>query len=736
MRKILLIVILFSIFFASIQLVSAQDLVAYWSFDDCTAKDVSGNGNNGIIHGALCTEGKVNSAFSFDGIDDYIDCGNSSSLNPTKSITIEAWIYPKGWGENGMGRIVTKYNSYQFYVYSDGSRLSFYFWNVSNITNQAWSDTNSINLSQWQHVAVTYDGQYVKFYVNGIPAGQITLKAGNLQFTTLNLLIGNRPALDRTFNGTIDEVRIYNRDLTAEEIYSDYLKGIKYKLYGQLKDKNNNPIQAKISFLDKDTGQVILENQTDENGNYVLSAYTGTYDILYEFSLLNFWVKLKNFNLNQDTRDVLNYFSLSEKRISFEIEIEKDIFFQVSSDNSPIEILVNGSKIEKVSSLQELKNNSWFYDSREKIIYLKNFLDCDFSCRLKGFSSGLCRYTMEGFPNPAPLDLSDARRTLNRYSYNLWHKHEVLVDLFKNLSDAHPKYASYESIGKTHEGRDIMIFKIGNPEGGKVMWDGCIHGPEDMGSEIMYIFAKWLLESGNETANKILQRNYVLFVPVVNMDSYARQNRNFSACQYGVDLNRNFVTGWRSRACTIGVCTNDTECQQNYGSSYVCRNNTCINNYDYSGSSPASENETKALRNAFQKYRPDFYVNTHYGGGPWLGYYSGNNMTLVNLVIQRINEISSKMGVEPYRINSVGANGMTVGDANYFGANAWLFEVEAWGNFTYDDIVNIYFPKSLPILIAMCEASEKIVEVNPCLTGETLINQNSCFLNWRCCCSI
>jgi len=206
-------------------------LVGFWPFDEgwgISSADKSGYNNNanlGVTNWEYVpkwTLGRFGYGLNFDGVDDYIDCGNSSSLNPTKSITIEAWIYPKDWGENGMGRIVTKYNSYQFYVYSDGSRLSFYFWNVSNIANQAWSNTNSINLNEWQHVAVTYDGQYVKFYVNGIPAGQTTLKAGNLQFTTSNLLIGNRPVLDRTFNGIIDEVRIWNRSLSDQEILLHY----------------------------------------------------------------------------------------------------------------------------------------------------------------------------------------------------------------------------------------------------------------------------------------------------------------------------------------------------------------------------------------------------------------------------------------------------------------------------------------------------------------------------------
>lgn len=259
---------------------------------------------------------------------------------------------------------------------------------------------------------------------------------------------------------------------------------------------------------------------------------------------------------------------------------------------------------------------------------------------------------------------------------------EKLISMFKDLCDANPEYASYEVIGKSYEGRDIWLFKLGNPEGGKVMWDGCLHGSEDQGSEIIYLFAEWLLESGDERAERILQRNYILFVPLINVDSYTRQNRDFEDCQYGVDLNRNFKTGWQAKA---------------------------PNDYDYPGPYAVSEPETEVMRNLFEAYRPHFYVNTHMGGGPWLGWYSRNNRTFVNQVLDRINELSVDMEVSPYTTNSVGSRGYAIGDAYSFGACAWLIETCSSGGhvaYPYEDVVNIYFPKCLPILIAMCEACE------------------------------
>jgi hypothetical protein len=313
--------------------------------------------------------------------------------------------------------------------------------------------------------------------------------------------------------------------------------------------------------------------------------------------------------------------------------------------------------------------------------------------------------------------------------------------MFKTLYDKYPGYASYEPIGKTYEGRDIVLFKIGNLNGGTVLWDGAVHGWEDAGSEVEYLIAKWLLENGttgtDPTAKRIIERNLILFVPVVNMDSYERGNRNFTYCPYGIDINRNFVKGWSAKSCYSTSCTSNSNCSTNY----VCRNSVCTNTYDFSGPSGGSEKETQALRNVFQTYKPKFYVNTHYGGGPLLYYYtgSGSNATLSNLVLQRSNQLSSQTGVTPYPTSQVGSGGETVGDASDY-ANAWLLEVEGgtgcYGHTknTYSDIVNTYYPKVFPIFLAMTEFSE-VVPTPACQSGETSIGQNGCSSGNLCCCS-
>jgi len=348
---------------------------------------------------------------------------------------------------------------------------------------------------------------------------------------------------------------------------------------------------------------------------------------------------------------------------------------------------------------------------------------CDSQCNAQGYSSGICRSVSTGLLSaPTQFSLISNPRDTPSSDHNVFHTHNDLITMFKTLYDKYPGYASYEPIGKTTEGRDIVLFKIGNPNGGKILWDGAMHGWEDAGSEIEYLIAKWLLENGttgiDPTAKRIIEHNLVLFVPVVNMDSYERQNRNFTSCSYGVDLNRNFVKG---------------------------RNNASCDSLHYPGPSGASEKETKAIRSVFQTYKPKFYVNVHYGGGPTLYYYTGtpSNYTLSTSILTRINQLSSQTGVTPYPTGQVGASGQAVGDASDY-ASAWLLEVigdrtgcSCYSHTcdTYNDMINIYYPKVLPIFLAMTEASGVVSTPSTCQLGETSIGQDDCSSGNLCCCS-
>ena len=271
------------------------------------------------------------------------------------------------------------------------------------------------------------------------------------------------------------------------------------------------------------------------------------------------------------------------------------------------------------------------------------------------------------------------------YCDSPWHSKEWHISYFKDLCDAHPSLASYESVGKTYEGRDIMMFKIGNPDGARVLWDAQLHGNEHYTSEILDLIGEWLF-SGDPYATQILQNNYVLIIPVINLDSYDRSNANHEQCRYGVDLNRNFERGWSSSSCS--------------------------SSQTYSGPYAASEKETQTLRNVFKTYRPVFYVNLHQGasGAPFSSYYSSGDTTLANQVRTRATEVAGELGTTLWRVGRMGSSGFAIGDAYTYGdiPSPWLFEVDPrWThtNAIWQDLVNKMYPNCLAMFIAMCEIS-------------------------------
>ncbi|MCX6819577.1 MAG: DUF2341 domain-containing protein, partial [Candidatus Aenigmarchaeota archaeon] len=215
------------------QLFNTTGLVGSWHFSEGTgtlAKDSSGSGNDGTLTNfnwnsqSNWTVGynDTGTGINFDGTNDYVNMPNSASLNITGNITIETWGYIKS---DRLNPFVSKRNgaspvNYEFNTGSNRS-LGFHFY------NGAWrgvdTQKNVFNLSAWVHFAVTYDMSNIKIYVNG-------LLVNSTPQTNALLSDGNPIRIGRTydgssnyyFNGSMDEVRIYNRSLSQAEILQHY----------------------------------------------------------------------------------------------------------------------------------------------------------------------------------------------------------------------------------------------------------------------------------------------------------------------------------------------------------------------------------------------------------------------------------------------------------------------------------------------------------------------------------
>ena len=201
--------------------VPTNGLVGYWPFNG-NANDASPNANNGNVNGATLTTdrfGNANSAYSFNGTNNFIKILSSASIQPTNSISYSCWVYIT---TNTSSTFFTKnysagYNSYSF----EKANNTF---GVALIGIGGLQDNNSVNLNSWNFLMCTYDGTMLKFYLNGILVQSLNSNL-LLSYSGNNLFIGvsNDPSVFvKYFSGKLDDIGIWNRALTQDEITSLY----------------------------------------------------------------------------------------------------------------------------------------------------------------------------------------------------------------------------------------------------------------------------------------------------------------------------------------------------------------------------------------------------------------------------------------------------------------------------------------------------------------------------------
>ena len=218
-------------------------LVGYWSMNEGTgtvAGDGSGNGNRGTLTGGpTWVDGKRGKALNFDGVDDYVNIGSDASLDQIGlgARTVTAWINARSLGESNFGRIIDKSQGtavgWLLYLCNSDSCVNGFRFNqtTTGANNDIYDARNVLTFNKWIHVAFTYSGTVgtpAIFYIDGksVTVSTRTTGDGSLDDDSANVATigGNTPA-DRTFNGLIDEVRVYNRALSAGEIQTLYKSG-------------------------------------------------------------------------------------------------------------------------------------------------------------------------------------------------------------------------------------------------------------------------------------------------------------------------------------------------------------------------------------------------------------------------------------------------------------------------------------------------------------------------------
>jgi hypothetical protein len=209
---------------ASLASAAANGLVLYFSFDkDENGKvtDRSSKKNHGIVHGAKwAQQGKHGGAYEFNGMDDYISVPDSDSLH-MRNLTVMAWIYATDTSRVTGGMIVEKRpqdGCWELLHFDEGRLLL-----RGAAVLAKYTDRDTVKESEWMHVAGVIDGDSGVLYLNGNAVLRGAVAA--VSPTTGEVLIGvgrNSHPSDDHFKGIIDEVMVFDRALSAEEVKKLY----------------------------------------------------------------------------------------------------------------------------------------------------------------------------------------------------------------------------------------------------------------------------------------------------------------------------------------------------------------------------------------------------------------------------------------------------------------------------------------------------------------------------------
>ncbi len=299
---------------------TSNNPVGWWKMDEGTASssyDSSGNGNTGTLYGGVqWATGKLGKGLSFDGVNDYVSVPYNANQLLTTGGTISAWvklnplsqeIYPYTFRQivdNGNG--TDGWTGYEFRFIGTNKLEG----RIHTSDPYIYSAANAVSYNTWANVVMTFNSSgLITFYVNGNISGTPATSGSPTNITTNQpLKIGAGFGVGYPFNGLIDDVRIYNRALSAGEVaqmYNStkdgYLGKIKVStgLVGYWKLDDNNALTSVIDYSGKgNTGTAYSGTATSTS---VLSTSTAMVGRAMSFDGVDDYVDGGQFNLTQAT---------------------------------------------------------------------------------------------------------------------------------------------------------------------------------------------------------------------------------------------------------------------------------------------------------------------------------------------------------------------------------------------------------------------------------------------------
>ncbi|NTU46678.1 DUF2341 domain-containing protein [Candidatus Roizmanbacteria bacterium] len=273
---------------------TSKSMVGYWKFDEGSGGTVHNVGNGGSAldgtwngaGGHWTSAGKFNKAGMFNGSSDYVSTPtNNTTFDATSNtLTVSAWVYPTAL--NNMNTILSKGGvdgaSGWVIYYSNTGGFNILFKGNAAGNPVVVSTSRTYPFNTWSHIAVVFkidtsvlSNNSASIYVNGVYDSQLAFSSGLPAVSTQNLRIGVRSdgsgTLSNYFIGSIDEVKLYNYALTAEDIKADYNRG-SAQVLGAMGDDTTSLTKGLVGWWKMDEGTGTSTTDSTGKGN------TGTFN--------------------------------------------------------------------------------------------------------------------------------------------------------------------------------------------------------------------------------------------------------------------------------------------------------------------------------------------------------------------------------------------------------------------------------------------------------------------------
>ena len=244
--------------------ISTDGLLGYWRFDDIEKdsayNSISNTLNGSIINAARC-HGVIGEAFSFEGDTAYISIEHDSELEDLTGLTIMAWVYPNS-DIGDCDIILCKEDEYEMAWSNFDSSLTSAV--KTNAATWQWTEgtgERTVLPEKWTFVAITWDGSFISEYVNGELKNTHPQPGTLIWKTSFDIRIGGRKDdyPNARWHGKIDEVKLYKRALTDEEIWAHYNSNISIAFTDGL----GRPIQVKNKM---DNGFIVSRTEYNSIG--------------------------------------------------------------------------------------------------------------------------------------------------------------------------------------------------------------------------------------------------------------------------------------------------------------------------------------------------------------------------------------------------------------------------------------------------------------------------------------